>query len=245
MNHNIKCEIAYCGTHYFGWQKTKVGATIEESLQTVLEKVLQHPIQLQAASRTDRGVHAQHQVINFFTPHKRFNLEKLLCSMRRLLPPDISPLSLEWAENDFHPTLDNQGKEYHYLICNSRSQFPFHREFSWHCPAPLDIASMQKGGTMLEGTRDFSAFSNLYYEDSVRTLHEVKVIPLEKQRLCIQVKGEAFLNKMVRNIVGTLVAIGQGKIPLETLSEIMESKKRALAGMTAPAHGLSLIKIFY
>lgn len=245
MKKNIKCIIAYKGTHYFGWQKTKMGPSIEEALEKTLSQILQHPIQLQAASRTDRGVHAEGQVVNFWIDKPGYNLEKLHRSLRGLLPPDISPLSLEWVKEDFHPTLDTRGKEYQYSICHCPIQLPFHREFSWHYPLSLAIPLMEKGGKILEGTHDYSAFTNLRYQNAVRTIHQIDLVPLSNERLCIQIKGESFLYKMVRNIVGTLVYVGSGKIPLETLPQILASKDRTLSGMTAPAHGLSLKKVFY
>lgn len=241
---NIQCLLAYCGTHYFGFQKTKTGPTVEQELENALEKLLRHPVKIQAASRTDRGVHAEGQVINFFTKEE-WDLGKLREGLRGLLPSDISPLELKWASETFHPTINSSGKEYHYHICNDLIQLPFHREFSWHFYLPLDLALMQEGAKLLEGKHDFSAFTSIRYDDPVRHIERIEIVPLPENRLQIRVTGNSFLYKMVRTIVGTLAYVGCGKIAPSELPQILESKVRARAGITAPAHGLSLKRVFY
>lgn len=241
---NIYCLLAYCGTRYFGFQKTKMGPSIEEELEKALEKILRHPVNIQAASRTDRGVHAEGQVINFLA-EERWDLGKLREKLRGVLPKDISPLELMEAPKEFHPTLDNRGKEYHYHVCTSPVQLPFHREFSWHFHLPLDIEKMRQGAKLLEGRHDFSAFTCLRVEDGVRRIESIEIEALSGNRLQIRVTGDNFLYKMVRTLVGTLVYVGCGKIGLEEVKSILESRERAKAGMTAPAHGLCLKKVFY
>lgn len=242
---NLKILIAYDGTRYFGWQKTRMGPSIEESLQAALEQYLHHPVALQAASRTDRGVHAQGQVVNFFTQVQ--DLKKLEKALRAILPVDISLVSLEEAPFAFHPTLDVTGKEYHYQVCNTAFQSPFHRAYSWHFRYPLDFELMEKAAQVLVGTHDFSAFSNerLSSEEATRTLTRISILPLPQERLRIEVAGNNFLYRMVRNLVGTLVYIGCGKISFNELPSILSSRNRELAGMTAPAHGLCLKQVFY
>jgi len=245
MKKNIRLSIAYSGTHYFGWQKTPEGPSIEETLEKVLFQILQHPFRLQAASRTDRGVHAKEQIINFFTEKPHLNLEKLRVSIQRLLPNDVSLLTLKEEALNFHPTLDSTGKEYHYNICTCPIQILFQREFAWHYFYPLNQELMEQGAKILEGTHDFSAFSNEQTEDPIRTIHSIKIHSASDQQFCIQVTGDNFLYKMVRNLIGTLVYVGSEKIPLEDLPKILANKKRALAGITAPAQGLFLKKVFY
>jgi len=240
---NIKCSLAYCGTRYFGWQKTKMGPSIEQAVENCLAQILQHPIQLQAASRTDRGVHAKGQKINFFT-EKDLPLEKLEKSMQSLLPSDISLLKIELVHDSFHPTLDAVAKEYHYTICNGPVQLPFNREFSWHVYYPLDRKKMELAAAYLEGTHDFSAFSIKREDKGFRHIHHIRISPSE-QGLILKIKGDNFLYKMARNLVGTLVYVGYGKIPLKKIPEIVEGKDRTQAGVTAPAHGLALQEVFY
>lgn len=243
---NIKAVIAYSGTHYLGFQKTKEGPSIEESLEKGFAQILRKEVTLQGASRTDRGVHAQGQVINLFSDVE--NLPALKKSVQAVLPKDIALLSLEFEKPDFHPTLDAHSKEYRYYICNSSFQLPFHREFSWHYPYPLDIDLMQKGAKQLIVKHNFSAFSNQNDEkpeDSVREIYSLTIAPLPNHRLQIAIIGNSFLYKMVRNVVGTLVYVGQGKIPLDSLPLILQSQDRSKAGVTAPAQGLFLYKVNY
>lgn len=240
---NLKCILAYTGTKYFGFQKTKMGPSIEAELESALETILQHPIKIQAASRTDQGVHAEGQVINFFT-HKDIDLSRLYVSMRGLLPKDISPLKVTEEKTNFHPTLDVRGKEYHYWVCNTPTQIPFHNAFSWHVYDSLNLYKMKIAATALIGSKDFSALTNEKYEDPIRTVRRIEIFP-EGNRLRFEIEGDHFLYKMVRNIVGTLIHIGSGKIPLQDLLGLLEQKQRKKMGITAPAHGLFLKQVFY
>lgn len=242
---NIKCTVSYIGTHYLGWQKTKTGPSIEESLEIVFSQILQEPISLQAASRTDRGVHAEGQVVNFLTQKENVDLERLIISARQLLAKDITILSMEIAPDDFHPTLDALGKEYHYYITPADYQLPFFKDFAWHVRDALDIPLMQEACTHLLGTQDFASLTNERTDDTVRTLYHLEVKSITPQLLLIRVIGESFLYKMVRNIVGTLVYIGSGKLKVTDLPQIIASRQRTQAGVTAPAHGLFLKEVFY
>ncbi|MES2200565.1 MAG: tRNA pseudouridine(38-40) synthase TruA [Chlamydiota bacterium] len=245
---NIQLIIAYDGTGFLGWQKTPLGSTVEETLETVLSQILQEKIHLQAASRTDANVHAEGQSINFFTNKDRIPLSKLLQGINALLPPSIAALSIEEKPFPFHPTLDSQGKEYQYFICNTPYQQPKHRFFSWHVKSPLQIDLMKEASKHLLGTHDFSAFCNqrsLLDKDPTCTLYSIKIDLLENDRIKFSIIGNRFLYRMMRNLVGTLAYIGQGKITPEEVKEILLQKKRALAGITAPAHGLHLIQVFY
>jgi tRNA pseudouridine38-40 synthase len=244
---NVKLTIAYEGTHFLGWQKTKMGPSIEESLEKALATLGYRDVVLQAASRTDAGVHANGQVINFFATEAP-NLRKLCNGLNALLPEGISVLNAECAESDFHPTLHVSGKQYHYHLCLDPVQYPFHRHTSWHFPATLCLNSMQQAAEMLIGTHDFSSFCNersLLKNDAVRTLHAIAIDPLPNNRLRMAVSGNHFVYKMVRNIVGTLVYIGCGKLSVSEMPQILSSKDRRCAGTTAPAHGLCLQKVFY
>lgn len=245
---NIKLRIAYEGTHYFGWQKTCAGPTIEQVLQTVLEKILQQPVYLQAASRTDLGVHAEGQIVNFIT-HQMLDLRRIQYSCNRLLPLDIRVLAAEEVPEAFHPTLDNKGKEYHYSICNGPLQLPQNRLYSWHIPQPLDITAMHDAARLLTGELNFKAFCNIrrniLYNSYVRQVREITLLPSGDGRLTISIVGNDFLYKMVRNLVGTLVYVGLQKLTLDQIPTIIRSGLRPAAGITAPAHGLFLKNVFY
>ena len=245
---NIKLTLAYDGTAFLGWQKTPLGKSIEESLEEAIEQLLQEKPYLQAASRTDAGVHAEGQTVNFCTSKNFSSLRKLQHGLNALLPASIIILKVEEEELGFHPTLDNTGKEYHYFLCNTPYQQPKYRFFSWHVPVSLDISKMQQGIDLLLGTHDFAAFCNgfsLIDRDPICTLHSITIEPLELGRFCIKVQGNRFLFRMVRNLVGTLVHIGQNKISLIDLEKALKSLQRKNIGVTAPAHGLHLIEVFY
>jgi tRNA pseudouridine38-40 synthase len=243
MNKNIKLILTYEGTRFLGWQKTAMGPSIEEELEKILAQVLRHEVALQAASRTDAGVHAEGQVVNFFT-EAEIPLERLQKSLNGLLPSDISVLKIEEAPTKFHPTLDSRGKEYNYFVCLGQAQLPFYRHFSWHFGYPVDVQKMVKGAGYLIGKRDFSALTNERQEENVREIFDIGIEEMN-DRLKIRVSGNNFLYKMVRNIVGTLLYVGCGKLDVEELPRILESKDRSRAGVTAPAHGLLLKEVFY
>ncbi len=214
-----------------------MGPTIQGTLQAVLEQILQQPTPLQAASRTDAGVHATGQVVNFF-----ITKEISLRSINALLPPDIRMLSLEEVPINFHPTLDAKSKEYHYQLCLAEVQLPHERRTAWHCPH-LNVPAMEEALAHLNGTHDFAAFTNAtkeQRENRVRTLH----ISFEDNLKVILI-GDAFLFRMARNIVGTLVQVGQGKLSPDEIPLILQQGDRSLAGVCAPPCGLSLAKVLY
>lgn len=246
---NIKLIIAYDGTAYLGWQKANTGPSIEITLQTLIEKILQHPVLLQAASRTDAGVHSEGQVVNFLTSKLDFDLNKFQMSLNRLLPKDIIILKVEKMPLSFHPTIHCIGKEYRYFVCMGQSQLPQHRFYSWHVPYPLQLDAIRKACPYLIGSHDFSSFCNAkiktHYSDYVREVQLLQLTELENNRLCFRIQGNHFLYKMVRNIIGTLIYVGRGKISLQSLREILESRHRPEAGVTAPAHGLFLQRVIY
>lgn len=242
---NICLIIAYDGSAFFGWQKSNSGPSIEETLQKVLEQILQEPVSLQAASRTDRGVHALGQVVNFLTEK---DPPKIL-SINRLLPASIRALEMRIMPLDFHPSLDATGKLYTYHVCFGPLQLPFHRSFSWHVPAQFDLARMREAAGALTGEHDFSSLcnshENLNYIHKRRKIERIDLIVIEPNRLRIEIQGNHFLYKMARNIVGTLVYAGTGKLAPEAIHKILAAKQRPLAGVTAPAHGLTLQMIYY
>lgn len=245
---NLKLILAYDGTNYLGWQKTALGLSIENSLQNALKQIFQHEIVLQAASRTDAGVHAQGQCVNFFT-HKDIDPNKLLLSVNALLPKDIRVLQVAVAHEGFHPTLDSIGKTYHYHICQGTTQLPQNRLYSWHIAKPLNLLAMKKAAIQIIGEHDFSAFCNVknneVYQDKTRHLQNIEFLEICPNRLQIRLKGRNFLYKMARNIVGTLVYIGIGKMTSDNIISILQDKDRTKAGVSAPAHGLTLYEVHY
>ena len=156
---NIVLTIAYDGTRYFGWQKTKDGPSIEEELEHAVQKIVQHPTALQGASRTDRGVHANGQVVNFLCA-KDVELYALQYSINALLPDDIRVLAIDEKALSFHPTLDASSKIYYYNIATAKVLHPLLRFTHWHYPCTPDIVSMEKAARALIGKKDFSSLRN-------------------------------------------------------------------------------------
>ena len=169
--------------------------------------------------------------------------------MNSLLPAEIRVLEASEMPLSFHPTLDSVGKEYHYRLSIGEIQLPQHRLYAWHVPYPLDIERMREGATHFLGKHDFSSFcntrKNLNYSDRNRQIYRLEINEVESGEMRIEIAGNHFLYKMVRTIAGTLVYIGQGKMDPEEMGVILSAKSRIQAGVTAPAHGLTLTKIFY
>lgn len=246
---NIKLTIGYDGTDFCGWQMNGHNPSIEEELKKALEKLLQEEITLQAASRTDAGVHAQGQVVNFFTTNEKLTLTQLTKGLNALLPKTIVVFSAQEMNPDFHPSLHAQKKTYTYDLCYGKVQLPHLRKYSWHMPYPLDIEEMQRAKSHFLGKQDFSAFCNTHpnqrYSSKEREIISTRIHDLPNNHLQFEITGNHFLYKMARNIVGTLVHVGAGKLQAEEMPLILASKSRPKAGITAPAHGLSLKEIYY
>lgn len=243
-SHSYALIVSYDGTPFFGWQKTSAGPSIQEALETACAKILQQPIQCEAASRTDRGVHAEGQVVQFHTA-KAMPPQKLLFALNGNLPKEIRVKKVFETKPSFHATLDASSKTYRYHLCLSPAQLPFHRRFSWHYRYPIDLKRMEQAALELLGSHDFSAFTTESTEDSRRTLYSVKLTPLPEQRLQIEMRGDRFLYKMARTLVGTLAQIGSGKLAADIILHLLLSKKREEAGLTAPPHGLFLFEVQY
>ncbi len=250
---NVVLLIAYEGTCYLGWQKTDrdhLQPSIEFVLQSTLEKILQHPVDVQAASRTDRGVHAEGQVVNFITTKDDLDLERLMYALNCLLPDDIRVLSATCApETDFHATMSATAKQYVYRIYTGPTLLPFYRHTHWHVALPLNLELMQRAAGIITGEHDFIAFRNHRkgkdYNDTVRRVTSIDISTGTKDVLEIKVTANNFLYKMCRNIVGTLVYVGLGKLTCGQVANLFQGAKRPQAGITAPARGLSLHKVFY
>lgn len=244
---NILLTIAYDGTPFLGWQETQEGPSIEGELKKALKILLKEDVEINGASRTDAGVHALGQIANFHTERKP-DFFKFLKSINGLLPIEIRVTSIEEVDLQFHATLNNRGKRYLYRLSYGPAQYPHLRRTEWHTPGPLNIEAMRKAATLLEGTHDFKAFCNTKknetYASTVRKLDRIEIKEQDNQTLEIVIEGNQFLYKMVRNLIGTLVYIGRGKITLEELVTLLESKDRTEAGPTAPAHGLTLFRVF-
>ena len=240
---NIKMIVAYDGTRYFGWQRTKMGPSVQGALEEGLYCLLGRWIEVEGASRTDRGVHARGQVVSW-RMEGEVELEKLAYRLNAVLAWDIRVLKVEEVEEGFHPSLDALGKEYRYRICNEDVEDPMNRLYAWHVHERLDWETMRKCAKTLLGTHDFGAFTTMKSKDTIRTLFEIEICALEKL-VEIRIVGDRFLYKMMRRLVGTLVGAGRGKISEVDVIHLLETPDPAKAGVTAPAHGLFLQEVYF
>jgi tRNA pseudouridine38-40 synthase len=241
---NIKCLISYDGFRYLGWQATSAGPSISATIQQVLEKILQCSIKLQAASRTDRGVHALEQVMNFHVADA-IDLRRVQFSANSLLPADIRILHMEIAPDTFHASCNAQKKSYLYQVETAPILLPHQRNYYWHYHYPIRSELMERAKIFFIGKKDFSAFCNEHREDTQREIFSIDLSVIDKTRVHFRILGNKFLYKMVRNLIGTLVYVGHGRVSMQAASILLSKKKRRKAAMTAPAHGLFLEKVYY
>ena len=242
---NIRLTIQYDGTNYAGWQFQKNARSVQETIERALKKILGENIRLIGAGRTDSGVHAREQAANFKTRSKlpAKNIQKALNSR---LPKDIRVSKVEEAAAVFNSQFDAKAKAYRYTIVNSDFMDPFLRRFAAKCFYRLDINAMKKAARHLLGRHDFRTFQakDVRRRQAVRT---VKKIRIEKSGnlIYIDMEADGFLYNMARNIVGTLIEVGRGKMAPDDVREILKKLDRRLAGPTAPAAGLCLVKVKY
>jgi len=242
----IKLVLEYDGTDYVGWQTQANGRSIESCVQAALDKLLAEKVQLEAATRTDSGVHALGQVA-CFTTSRELPMKAYWMGLSDLLPRDIAIVDAAEVAEDFDPRRDSEGKRYRYLISNRKARSPTRRRSHWEIFQPLDFDSMRRGAESLVGEYDFSAFQAADCQASHprRTVRSLEVERGGEDELAIFIEGTAFLKHMVRNIVGSLVEVGRGRRPPEWIGQVLQSRDRTLAGPTAPAHGLTLVEVLY
>lgn len=253
---NIRLQIEYAGTNYAGWQIQNRGSsdTIQETIEKVLEKILQEKVKVIGSGRTDAGVHALAQEANFKTK-SRLTPPKIQKALNGLLPDDIMIKKTGYADNDFHACYSARSKIYRYIILNSKVSSVFLKRYSWHIPYKLDIALMRKEAKALIGRHDFSSFcaSGSSASTRVRTIKKIRVKKAFSCQLSavscpviiIEIEADGFLYNMARNIAGTLVEIGRGRLSAGCMEKILLAKDRRTAGSTAPARGLFLVKVKY
>ena len=238
--------VEYIGTYFCGWQIQKSGIrTVQLVVEQALSKIANHNIRVFCSGRTDSGVHAKEQVIHFETTSVRDD-KAWIIGGNRFLPYDVNFLWIKKVNNDFHARFHAIARRYNYKIYNSKTRSALkHNYFLWE-PRELDITAMQKASTCLIGRYDFSSFRgiNCQAKTPIKTI-EFICISQENNIIIIDIKANAFLHHMVRNIVGTLLKIGYGSKQPEWMSEVLTAKDRTKAGMTAPAEGLYFIKAFY
>ena len=241
----VLLTISYDGTAYHGWQIQPNGITVQQVLQESLYKLLGKETGATGCSRTDAGVHAR-EFCCHIDCSENIPDDAFLRGLNAILPQDISVKSVCNVADDFHARYDALGKEYIYYINNSRVKCPFNSRYSWNIERSLDIDKINKFCEKIVGTHDFFAFSSSgrTVDDTVRTVTECYA-QKKGDIFEFHISANGFLYNMVRIIVGTAIDVSDGKTdPLKT-EDIFISRNRGMAGITAPAQGLFLNKVFY
>ena len=262
---NIVLKVAYDGTNYHGFQRqlplTKKTLAIQNVLEEKLQKIFGEKIELAAAGRTDAGVHALGQVVNFHT-NGTIPVDKIVIAASGLLPDDIVVTDAWEADENFSARHSAKSKIYTYSILTGLVSNPFLNRYAWHIRYPLNVEAMREALDLLVGQHDFSAFraaggapmspvrtiinAELRIKNSkLGTTNSDSVFCILHSELLIKIHANGFLYHMARNIVGSLVSVGRGRFTVEDFKRVFESLDRNQAAPTAPPHGLCLYEVFY
>lgn len=241
----FKITIEYCGKNYCGWQKQNHQPSIQGELEKAAYKVFSQEVDITGAGRTDAGVHAIGQVAHFCVD-TNIQEEKIAAAINAYLPDDIVVRNAKIAPEDFHARYSAKGKIYVYGIYNARTRSALFRDVCAFIPVKLNADLMKEAANAFLGTHDFAGFASTGFsaKTTIRTINNIDVVQLGNF-IAIEVKGNGFLYNQVRIMAGTLIEVGKGKISPENMEDIIKSKKRELAGPTAPAEGLFLHEVLY
>jgi len=243
---NFRITIEYDGSAYHGWQRQKDRRSIQGEIEKALKKITSQEVSLIGSGRTDAGVHALGQTANFRCD-TRMTAQAFENGLNSLLPEEIVIRSCREVDESFHARYDAVGKTYRYCILNRTTPAAVGRQYAWYLKKPLDVAAMDTAADRILGKHDFKAFEGT---GSPRS-HTIRTVVVAKWRkaasglLLFEIEADGFLRYMVRNIVGSLVDVGLGKISADDFEVILNTRDRALAGITAPPHGLFLLQVKY
>ncbi|HVW19850.1 MAG TPA: tRNA pseudouridine(38-40) synthase TruA [Opitutaceae bacterium] len=245
MAQRWRCLCAYDGTGFAGWQSQSGGGAVQDAIEAALAAVFKSPVRIHGSGRTDAGVHARGQVFHFDAAWRHGPL-KLAAALRTGLPPQIQLRSVRAARPDFHARFSAKGKLYLYEIRLGDAD-PFTRPFCWPLFRPLDLAAMEDAAARLRGRHDFRAFSARRGPGEEQTVRDLRRLELSRRgrRLRIAAEADGFLYKMVRSLVGALVAVGEGRIAPAQITEMLQGRGRTPRLEVAPAQGLFLERVFY
>ena len=247
---NYKLILAYDGSRYKGWQRLGAGElTIQDTVEDAMKKVMFSPVRIQGSGRTDAGVHARGQVANAkvqFQKGNELSVGELQRKLNQILPEDIRVLNVEEVPAEFHARYSAVSKTYSFYVDTKEKPDVFRRKYYYHFPWELDLGKMRKAAKCLEGSHDFSAFTDdkIEEKDKVRNIQSI-LIEETNGMIHFQYQGNGFLQHMVRIMTGTLLEIGRGDREPEEIVHILESRDRANAGFLVPAKGLFLDKVEY
>ena len=236
--------LAYNGANYCGWQNQPNGVSVQQKIEESLRVLLQKPLSITGAGRTDAGVHARWMVAHFDWENETIDLPFLTEKLNCLLPPDIAVKKIAPVLPEAHARFDAISRTYKYYVCTTKDPFAF--PFSYRITSPLDFDKMNEGAAILLEYTDFTSFSKLHTD--VKT-HNCRIMQAgwgkEEPGLIFTIQADRFLRNMVRAIVGTLLEVGRGKLSLDGFRQVIESKDRGNAGTSAPGKALFLVDVEY
>jgi len=241
-----KITIEYDGTKISGWQRQVNSSSVQQFIEDAIENFSQERVTIHGAGRTDSGVHALAQVAHFDLK-KTFPPFVVLRAINYFLRPNrIVITDCVEIEESFHARFSAKKRHYRYMILNRKAESTLDSDRCWHVREELNIEKMQQAANNLIGDHDFTSFRAMRCQalSPLKTIDEIKIYK-EEEKIIITIKAKSFLHHMVRNIVGTLVPIGLGKLAVEDMNRIIKAKNRKKAGATAPAHGLYFSKVEY
>ncbi len=245
MTNNYRVVVHFDGTEYYGWQFQRPEyPTIQAELIRVLKIIAKKQVLVTGSSRTDAGVHSSGLTANFHLPIT-IEAESLRRALNSLLPKDIRIMECQLMDKSFNARFGAHSKTYVYRIFTGQVQSPFSQRFALHIPFPLDVKAMRKAARYFVGAKDFSSFTS--DEPGKKRAREVDMFKMQvkNDEITFSVRGKSFLRYMVRNMVGTLIDVGKGKIKADEIPAIFAAKDRRRAGQTAPAKGLTLVRVEY
>jgi len=242
---NIKLTIEYDGSNYCGWQRQTNGISVQEVIEDSIFKLINEKVIINGSGRTDAKVHAYGQVANFKT-NSTIPPEIFYKALNKILPSDIKCVNSQLVDDDFHARYNATGKRYRYLILNREIRPTIQKGYVEHIIKPLDINLMKKALKYFEGEHDFIGFmsSKSKIKNTIRTIYSTNIETID-DLIVIDISGNGFLYNMVRIIVGVLVDVGRGRIKVEEIEDIIESKDRNRVGKTLCGCGLYLMEVFY
>ncbi len=252
MSRTFKLTLAYDGTDFAGWQVQPGQETIQGNLQRALRQITGHDIHVIGSGRTDSGVHAIAQVASLSIPTWRHDAESLARALNAQLPETIVVTEAVDAPDGFHAIRDAIGKRYRYQLQVGGIRDAFDFRYRWHLKGPLDLEAMKSASSFFLGTHDFASFqaTGSDRKTTIREIRACEVIQQPSDRpgrldLAIEVEANGFLYNMVRNIAGTIVEVGWGKCSPDSIGSMLAARDRDVAGQTAPAHALFLLRVDY
>ena len=241
----IRLLIAYDGTDFHGWAGQPGIRTVQGAIEDALGSMLPEPPRLSVAGRTDAGVHAEGQVASFLAPPD-LDPAQVQQSLNARLGPEVVVREARHAPQGFDARRSATGREYRYRINTGPVSDPFTARYVWHRPKPLSTARMRSAARLLQGEHDFASFCRASKQpaSTVRILRRLAVTAADDM-VEVRALADSFLHQMVRSLMGTLVAVGEGKIDPEAIPGILEARNRAAAGPIAPSLGLTLVRVVY